>query len=202
MGRLSPKDIRDQEFKQSPLGFSKDQVNQFLGEIADELEALIQESNAIHVENKEALLALTTYRNVEESLKETLLLAQKTAQDTLKNAHSEAETILRQANTEKEAQLFDAREKLTQIQKEIRRLQARRDLVLLKLKRHLQLDLDALEDEFPDKEDDQDSFSRKSASHDERIVDFSKNDLIMEDMDQESNAPEINIPDAEDFSRE
>jgi len=202
MGRLSPKDIRDQEFKQSPLGFSKDQVNQFLGEIADELETLIQESNAIHVENKEALLALSTYKNVEESLKETLLLAQKTAQDTLKNAQNEAAIIIRKANTEREAQLFDAREALTQIQKEIRRLQARRDVILLKLKRHLQSNLDALEDEFPDKEDDQDSFSRASASNDERIVDFSKNDLIMEDMAQASSAPEINIPDDEDFSRE
>ncbi len=86
MGRLTPQDIKDQEFKQSPLGYSKDQVNDFLEKIADELETLIRESNEIHLENKEARLALTTYRNVEDRLKETLLLAQKTAQETLKNA--------------------------------------------------------------------------------------------------------------------
>ena len=115
MGRLTPQDIRDQEFKQSPLGYSKDQVNEFLEELADELETLIRESNEILVENKEARLALTTYMNVEDSLKETLLLAQKTAQETLKTAQNEADTVLRKANTEKEALLFTAHQDIAQI---------------------------------------------------------------------------------------
>ncbi|MBT3254242.1 MAG: DivIVA domain-containing protein [Candidatus Marinimicrobia bacterium] len=201
MGRLTPQDIRDQEFKQSPLGYSKDQVNEFLEELADELETLIRESNEIHVENKEARLALTTYMNVEDSLKETLLLAQKTAQETLKNAQNEADTVLRKANTEKEALLFTAHQDIAQIQNDIRKLQAQRDSMLIKLTSSLRSNLEVLEEEFSNK-DDQESFAGDTGLGEERIVDFSKNDLIIDDLPQEHDEPEINIMDTEDLTQE
>ncbi|MBC8190829.1 MAG: DivIVA domain-containing protein [Candidatus Marinimicrobia bacterium] len=201
MGRLTPQDIKDQEFKQSPLGYSKDQVNDFLENIADELETLIRESNEIHLENKEARLALTTYRNVEDRLKETLLLAQKTAQETLKNAQNEADIIIRKANTEKEALLFAANQDITQIQNEIRRLMAQRDSILIKLKSSLRTNLEVLEEEFSS-QDDPESFEGDSSSGDERIVDFSKNDLIIDDLPQDHDEPEINVMDSEDSTRE
>ncbi len=201
MGRLTPQEIRDQEFKQSPLGYNKDQVNEFLEEMAVELEALIKESNEIHAENKEARLALTTYMNVEDSLKETLLLAQKTAQETIRNAQNEADTIARKANTEKEAQLFAAYQDLSEIRKQIRRLLAQRDSILVKLKSSLRSNLEILEEEFSNR-DDNESFSGDSVLSNERIVDFSKNDLTVEDLAQASTEPEINILDNEDFNQE
>ena len=201
MGRLSPQDIRDRDFKQAPLGYSKDQVNEFLEEIADELETLIRESNEIHVENKEARLALTTYINVEDSLKETLLLAQKTAQETLRNAQNEADIVIRKANTEKEALLFATQGDLSRLQHEIRKLQARRDAILVKLKSHLRSNLEVLEEEFSNKDDDE-SFSMGSDMGDERIVDFSKNDLVVEDLLPDSSEPEINMLDNEDANPE
>ncbi|NQV42413.1 MAG: DivIVA domain-containing protein [Candidatus Marinimicrobia bacterium] len=197
MGRLTPQDIKDREFKQSPLGYSKDQVNNFLEEIADELETLIRESNEIHIENKEARLALSTYRNVEESLKETLLLAQKTAQETLKNAQGEADIVIRKANTEKEALLFAADQDISLIKNEIRTLQAHRDSMLIRLTSLLRSNLEVLEEEFS-KKDDQGSFEREGRLGDERIVDFSKNDLIIDDLPQEGDEPEINVMDSED----
>jgi len=194
MGRLSPQDIRDQEFKQSPLGYSKEQVNEFLESVAGELETLIQESNKIHAENKEARLALATYTNVEESLKETLLLAQKTAQETLRNAQSEAENVVRKAHTEKESMLFDARQDLAQIQAEIGNLLARRDSILAKLKHNLQANLTVLEEEFSKKEDDEGLLGQFDL-RDEPIVDFSRNDLTVEDLHPAE--PEITDPQPE-----
>jgi len=201
MGRLSPQEIRDQQFKQSPLGYSKDQVNEFLEEMADELETLIKESNEIHAENKEARLALTTYMNVEDSLKETLLLAQKAAQETTRNAQNEADTIIRKATTEKEALLFAAHQDLSEVQKEIRRLLAQRDSMLIKLKSSLRTNLEVLEEEFS-KGDDQEAFSGDSILTDERIVDFSKNDLTVEDLTPEHPEPEIMLPESEEFTQE
>lgn len=197
MGRLTPQDIRDQEFKQSPLGYSKDQVNDFLVGIADELETLIRESNELHLENKEARLALTTYGNVEDSLRETLLLAQKIAQETLKTAQNEADIIVRKANTEKEALLFAANQDISQIQNDIRKLHTQRDAMLIKLKGSLRTNLEVLEEEFSSS-DDQHSFTGDAGPGDERIVDFSKNDLIIDDLPQEDVAPEINIMDSEE----
>ena len=201
MGRLTPQEIRDQEFKQSPLGYNKDQVNEFLEEIADELEALIKESNEIHAEKKEAQLTLTTYLNVEDSLKETLLLAQKTAQETIRNAQNEADIIARKANTEKEALLFAAHQDLSEIRKQIRRLLAQRDSILVKLKSSLRSNLEILEEAFSNR-DDNESFSGDFVLSNEQIVDFSKNDLTVEDLAQASAEPEINILDNEDFNQE
>lgn len=201
MGRLTPLEIREHEFKQSPLGYGKDQVHQFLDDIADELEALIRESNEIHVENKEARLTLATYMNVEDSLKETLLLAQKTAQDTLRSAQEEAQTIIRKATTEKEALLFSAKEDLSQVQNEITKLHAQRNSILIKLKNSLRTNLEVLEDEFSDKEV-QNSQGLASNLNDERIVDFSMSDLVVEDLVQKEEPPEIIIEETEDFRTE
>lgn len=202
MGRLSPQDIRDQDFKQSPLGYSKEQVNEFLEEMADELETLIKESNDIHAENKEVRLALKTYMNVEDSLKETLLLAQKTAQETLKNAQEEADVVLRKANTEKEALLFAAQQDLSEIKKEIRRLLVERDAILVKLKSSLRSNLEALEEAFSNR-DEQESLLDDAVLGDENIVDFSKHDLTVEDLPPVPDEPEISIPGPdEDFTRE
>jgi len=202
MGRLTPQEIRDHDFKQSPLGYSRDQVQQFLNEVAKVLEALIRESNEIHVENKEALLLLQTYKNVEENLKETLVLAQNTARDTVRNSQNEAETIIRKANLEKDALLFSAKEDLSRVQNEIRRLQSHRDSILIKLKNGLRSNLEILEEEFSGDKDLEKSFSEAKTPGDERIVDFSKTDLAMEDLEHLNEEPEIIINDAEDFSNE
>ena len=82
MGRLSTQDIREREFKQSALGYSREQVDQFLEEVADELEVLTQDLNTIHQEHREAQRALQTYSNVEESLKEVLTQAKTAASDS------------------------------------------------------------------------------------------------------------------------
>ncbi|NQV49805.1 MAG: DivIVA domain-containing protein [Candidatus Marinimicrobia bacterium] len=202
MGRLTPQEIRDHDFKQSPLGYSRDQVQQFLDEVAKELEALIRESNEIHVENKEALLLLQTYKNVEDNLKETLLLAQNAARETLRNAQNEAETVIRKANLEKEALLFSAKEDLSRVRNEIRKLQSHRDLILIKLKNGLRTNLEILETEFSGEEALEKSFANAEPFGDERIVDFSKPDLLVDDLPPENEEPEIIIDDAEDFSRE
>lgn len=201
MGRLSPQEIRDQEFKQSPLGYSKDQVHDFLDKMADELETLIKESNEIHAENKEARLALTAYKNVEESLKETLLLAQNTAQETLNNARGEADNILRKANIDKEALLFEAHQNISDIQNEIRRLLGQRDAILMKLKNVLRSNLVVLEEEFS-KDQDEEFPGEAQVLGDEQIVDFSKNDMTVEDLTSHQPEPEIVIPEPEDLNQE
>ena len=148
MGRLTPQEIRELEFKQGALGFNKEQVNQFLDEVADEMETLTRELNDIHQENKEARLALQTYSNVEESLKETLNQAKETSTEVLKNARNEADTILRKAQTEKDALLFSAKENLAEVQAEVRNLRNDKDAMLAKLKSILRSNLDVLEASF------------------------------------------------------
>ncbi len=202
MGRLTPQDIREHEFKQSALGYNRDQVNELLGEIAEELETLIRESNEIHVENRETRLALKTYMNVEDSLKETLLLAQKTAQETLSNAHNNADNIIRKANTEKDALLFSAKEDLSFVQSEIQRLHAKRDAMLIKLKTILRSNLELLDEEFSEDDGVDDLLKDNPGINTERIVDFSKADMMVNDLPSEIEEPEILTDEIEEFKAE
>lgn len=202
MGRITAQDIRDREFKQSPLGYNRDQVNQFLDELAEELEKLIQESNTIHLENKEARLVLKTYLNVEDSLKETLLVAQKTARETQRNAQNEADTILHKANNEKDALLFSAKEDLSMIQNDIQRLHVKRDAMLIKLKSILRTNLELLDDEFSDDEGVNEMLHETVTAGNERILDFSKSDMLVEDLSDEDEQPEIIIDETVDFREE
>lgn len=182
MGRLTPQDIRDQEFKQSALGYSKEQVAEFLNAVAEEVETLGQEMNTLFQELKETKLALQTYANVEESLKETLVQAKATAQDTLKNAQDEAENIQRKALVDKEALLFSAKEDLAGMQNEIRQLRAKRDEMLTRLKSLLRSNLDVLTDNFPEKETSALPNDDDLNMVDEQIIDFSKADMSVQDL--------------------
>jgi len=201
MGRLTPQEIREQEFKQSALGFSREQVHEFLDTVAEELETLIRETNEIHAENREVRLTLKTYMNVEDTLKETLLLAQRTSQETIRNAQNESETIIRKANTEKDALLFSAKEDLHEIQSEIRQLAAHRDEILIKLKSLLRSNLAVLEEVYSKPVETKSGVEPVINLGDERIVDFSHSDLVVDDLSQPEE-PEIQLDDTQDFSRE
>lgn len=196
MGRLTPQEIRELEFKQGALGFNKDQVNQFLDEVADELETLTQELNQIHQENKEARLALQTYSNVEESLKETLIQAKETSREVMQNARNEADTVLRKAQTEKDALLFSAKEDLAEVQAKVRSLRADENAMITKLKSILRSNLDVLETSF---EEDKPTILEREGSdiNPERIVDFSRADLAVEDLPPEE--PEEPVKEQDDI---
>lgn len=190
MGRLTPQEIRDQEFKQSALGYSKEQVAEFLDAVAEEIETLGQEMNTLFQELKEAKLALQTYANVEASLKETLVQAKAAAQETLKNAQDEAENIQRKALVDKDALLFSAKEDLAAMQNEIRQLKAKRDEMLTRLKSLLRSNLDVLSDSFPDREASTAPLEDDLNIVDEQIIDFSKADMSMDDLPLEPQ-PEL-----------
>lgn len=182
MARLSPQEIREQEFKQSALGYSKEQVVEFLDTVAEELETLSRELNQIHQENKEARLALQTYSNVEEALKETLTQAKATAQDTMQTAHAEADNLLRKAQVEKDALLFTAKEDLASMQAEVRELRAKRDEMITRLKSILRSNLEVLGDAIPEAEPIVDHSGETLNMAEEQIVDFSQADLSVDDL--------------------
>lgn len=186
--------IQEISFKQSALGYSRDQVHEFLDEVALEYEKLEKQCGELLQENQEAFLKLETYKNVEESLKETLLLAQKTAQETIRSAQKEADAIQQKAQVEKEALLFSAKETLADTQMEIRKLEVERSQLLLKLRSLLKTSLEQLEAEYPESQPG----TPQTTLDDERIIDFSRRDLVIEDLsaDDEANSE----TDAEDFS--
>jgi len=95
--RLTPLDIHHKEFRRAIRGYSEEDVDVFLDEVAEEFELLFKENT----EQKERLEKinekLKQYENIEQTLQNTLLTAQKSAEELQSNAKKEGELIIRDA---------------------------------------------------------------------------------------------------------
>ena len=190
MARLTPLDIRKMEFKQSPLGFGREQVTSYLESVADEMEELIRENNELRKEAGRLQEKLGSYRNIEQSMNEALVLAKDSAKKAVLSAQKEAETIIQKGTIEKDALLFSAKEELNAMQRDIQTLRSRRDGMLIKLRSVLKNHLEVLEMEFD--EDDAENIERPliHEADGERIIDFSQADVSVGDIQGETDMDE------------
>ncbi|NOY87450.1 MAG: DivIVA domain-containing protein [Deltaproteobacteria bacterium] len=125
--RLSPLDIQSQQFRVKMRGYETREVENFLEMVAAEFEELIRENGKL----KEKLARLTNQldelRQREQTLKETMITAQKVTGDMKMAARKEAELIISEAELKAERTIDDAHRKLAVISDqimEIRRLRA------------------------------------------------------------------------------
>lgn len=95
--KLTPLDIHHKEFGHALRGYNEAEVDAFLDQVADELERLFKENIDLS-EKMEALEAkVRTYQDMERTLHNTLLSAQKSADEMMQKAQREAEAVLKDA---------------------------------------------------------------------------------------------------------
>lgn len=109
---LTPMDIQNREFKTKLRGYSTEEVDEFLLEISREFEVLYRDNREL----KDAVVALRDenekYKNMEATMNNTLMLAQKTAEEVKVAARKEAELIVREANNQKDQMIRDTAQSL------------------------------------------------------------------------------------------
>ena len=88
---LTPMEIHNKDFPRKFRGYDPDDVDQFLDMIVEDFEKLYKENIDIKEKYRLAQEKLDTYRAIEETLKETLVTAQKTAEDVVSNSQKKAE---------------------------------------------------------------------------------------------------------------
>ncbi|MFH1009682.1 MAG: DivIVA domain-containing protein [bacterium] len=154
--RLSPLDISKQEFARALRGYHPAEVRAFLEKVADEF-AELESGRATLLQQKLKLEAqLETYKQMEQTLRESLLMTQKSLEEARANADHERELILREAGLEAEQIKREADRHVTDARMELERLAAQRDTYLKRLRYllHSQQELiDMLENETPLRED-------------------------------------------------
>lgn len=95
--RLTPLDIHHKEFSHALRGYNEAEVDEFLDEVADELERLFKENIDLS-ERIEALEEkVRTYQDMERTLHNTLVSAQKSADEITQKAEREADAVLKEA---------------------------------------------------------------------------------------------------------
>ncbi len=142
---LSPLEITQREFARKFRGLDPEEVQTFLEQIAEEMTRLVQETTdrAAQIQRLEA--QLRTYQEREESLRNTLVTAQKMTEEIKANAKREADLIVKEGELNAERLLEQAHRKLAQIQAEIAELVRQRDLFASKLRGLIRTHLELLE---------------------------------------------------------
>ncbi|HRJ26599.1 MAG TPA: DivIVA domain-containing protein [Fimbriimonadaceae bacterium] len=126
MERLQPIDLEKTQFQRQFRGYHRAQVEQTLAQAAQEITTLRQEIQKARETAEAALKELEHFRTQESTLKETLILAQKTADETKALAHKEADLILQQAQQKAADLERQAQKHINNLRWEIERLNLER----------------------------------------------------------------------------
>jgi len=112
---ITPLDIQNKEFKKSVRGYNESEVDAFLDEVMADYEILYKEN----LEMKEKLeideKQVEKYKQMENTLKETLVVAQSTAEEMRMNAMKKSDVIIQEAELKAKNMINDARSDLDKI---------------------------------------------------------------------------------------
>ncbi len=108
MQKITPIDIQHKTFKKALQGYERAEVDQFLDEVIETLEDDAQHQAALQAEIHDLKERISHFKAMEESLQNTLVLAQRTADEVKASAHKEADLIKQQAriSAEKDIQSY------------------------------------------------------------------------------------------------
>jgi len=90
-------EIRNKQFAKSLRGFNEDEVKNFLQHLAQDYENLYGENSQLKESIQRCKFELDKYHKIEESMNNSLIFAQQTAENLKSNAEKEAEMILSDA---------------------------------------------------------------------------------------------------------
>ena len=120
---LTPLDIHSKEFKKGFRGYTIADVDDFLDQIVRDMEQLLRESEDLRNRLAEMELRLNHYRALEQTLQNTLVMAQATADEVKSAAHKEAELIIRETEARGKEMLDEARSQVAYQERECEELQ-------------------------------------------------------------------------------
>ncbi len=142
--RLTPVDIRKQEFKRAMRGCDKDEVDTFLEMVAEEFEAMLRDKERMQEETVRVRTQLHDYQEIERTLKLALKNADISLQQTVENAKRQADTIMREAELQADKTLYDTKIRLADLKNELLLVRAQKDSFARRLRHLLESQLELI----------------------------------------------------------
>lgn len=160
--RITPLDIRKQEFRKAMRGLDAEEVYAFLSTVGDEYEAVLNDNKALRERLLELDDKVQEYRKMEKTLRDTLLTAERVTVEAKDNARREANLIIKEAQIEADRSLRDIKGEAMKLRQAVSQLRSQRESYLGRMKviaESLLKFIESVEVDF-DKEDDayQDQF--------------------------------------------
>lgn len=130
---LSPNDIRSFEFANQMRGYSKEEVDTLLDQVADSMENLKQENLKLSMELDSTRSQLSGLRQFEDTIKSAAIDARRNADMTVANAKKEADLILSKSRAETQEMFGSRTKKLADLEQQIQSMGLARKSYLSKL---------------------------------------------------------------------
>jgi len=143
--RITPLDIQQKQFPMKIRGFDVEEVYAFLEVVREEMEDLLRENASLKESVQRLESQIKEHKDMETTLRETLLTAQQMVEDYKTNARKEAELIVKESEVRAEAIIKQAQEKVIKIHEDIVDLKGIRRHFKEELKRMVENHLKMLE---------------------------------------------------------
>jgi cell division initiation protein len=119
--KITPVDIQHKTFKKALQGYDRHEVDQFLDDVIETLEDEAQHRAALQAEIGDLKERISHFKAMEESLQNTLILAQRTADEVKASAHKEADLIREQARLSADREIAAYNDAISDVRREQQR---------------------------------------------------------------------------------
>ena len=141
---LTPLDIHNKEFKRSFRGYNEEEVDEFLDRIVKDYERLYQDN----IELKETVDRINSklehYQHMENTLHNTLVIAQETAEEVKLNAKKESELQLKESEIRGQKLVDEAMSKVRRMNAECEELKKQAQVYRTRMRTLVEAQLEML----------------------------------------------------------
>lgn len=134
--KLTPLEIRKQEFRKGIRGLDQVEVQTFLEMVAEQYEELLEENKALNRRIIEMETKLHNFQENEKTLRETLLNVQEVKKQSEESSRRKADLVVKEAELKSVEILDGARKESRQIREEINWLKSQKESFINRL-RHI-----------------------------------------------------------------
>ena len=147
MDMLTPLDIENKKFsKQMMNGYSVEEVDDFLDDLTVDYSKNYKEITELRTKVEELNKSLQHYKTIEDTLQNTLLMAQSTAEDVKNVAKQQADQIINEAKGTAQKQANDLENEILSKKKELEDVKKQFDIYKAKMESLLISQLELLKD--------------------------------------------------------
>ena len=150
---ITPLDIENKKFsKQMMNGYSVEEVDEFLDDLTVDYERAYKQSTELKSRVDELESSLLHYKKIEDTLQNTLVMAQSTAEEVKNVARQQAEQIIKEAEGNARKSVVDLGQEILMKKKELEDIKKQFDVYKAKMESLLISQLELLKDINKDEE--------------------------------------------------
>ena len=195
--KLTPLEIKQQNFEKSLRGYDAADVQAFLTLVSNEFEHLLNKNKELEQQIDKLTDRVKHYERVEDALHETLQTAKESMEQKVSGARQEAKSTLDKAEMEADAIIKEANHNRQQIRQSILRLLDRREEIINGISSYLDNAKNSVE-QFS--KDEMEVFSLPKEERLEEVIDQTEKRSKFEFDDLKNNVDDAEAEEEEDHA--